>query len=124
MNRRQYHRRLCAVSVYNGQVRPILCVCSFSVRHSDDNDRPRAVPFSEFDLAINGVLDSNPLCRHWLVQDSEMIFDMRERKDSQVGKPPVGRKLSGPATALISISYQQGAGLIDRLVGSIARAKG
>lgn len=53
-----------------------------------------------------------------------MIFDVRERKDSQVGKPPVWRKLSGPAKVLISISYQQGSGLIDHLVGSIVRANG
>ena len=30
----------------------------FSIGHSDDNDLSRDVPFSEFDLAIGGVLDS------------------------------------------------------------------
>ena len=105
MNRRQYHRRLCVVSVYDGQVRPMLCVCSFSIRHSDGNDRPRAVLFSEFNLAMNSVLDSNPLCRHCLGAGSEMTFDTLERKDLQVRKPPVGHKLSDPVTALISISY-------------------
>ena len=30
----------------------------FSIGHPDDNDLPKAVPFSEFDLAISGMLDS------------------------------------------------------------------
>jgi len=84
----------------------------------------RDIPFPELNLAIRGVPDSPWQRVTRAAAGSETIFDMRERKELPVGKPPVVRKLSGPVLALISISYQQGAGLIERLVPSLCAQTG
>ena len=91
----------------------------FSIGHSDGDDLPRAVPFSEFDLIIGGVLDS--LWQRVIRVDvaaAASVLQKVQRRSPTCGNERnyqwenlKRRKLYGPVTALVSISYQQGTGL-------------
>jgi hypothetical protein len=56
----------------------------FLIGHLDDNDRPRAAPFSGFDLALaigggfDSVMAASHPCRGDLAKGSETIFDLWE----------------------------------------------
>ena len=69
-----------------------------SIGDSDDNDRPRAVPFSEFDLAIGGVLDST-----WQrVTRAASVSQKVQRRSSTCGKEITSGKAPSRAQAVWS----------------------